>query len=451
MAFTAAGIAASEQTPHDCQVRQCDGSGAVITAPDDTDLPDDSDPCTKDICTSGVSSHLPTAAGTTCGADLICDGNGACVGCTKAGDCPGQDTECKTRSCNAGTCGFTFALAGTAVTAQVAKDCKKDQCDGSGNVVSVASDTDLPVDGNTCTSDVCTNGTPSNPPVTVGTACNQNGGSVCNALGACVQCLSPATCPGQDTDCKARTCLAGACGMSYVAAGAAASTQIAGDCKQSQCDGAGNVTSVIAAADVPDDGNACTNDLCNGGAPAHTFAAVGAICAGGNATCDGAGHCGGCTTGADCPGTDTACLTRTCSAGVCGASFTAAGTAAGPQIAGDCHQSQCDGAGNIVAAIDNTDAPDDAKECTVDMCTAGAPVHVNLAAGTVCTQEAARSATPPALARHAPTASRTAPRSASTAEARARRARSASSAPHRATRPRWWLSRRRSESPSALR
>jgi hypothetical protein len=76
-------------------------------------------------------------------------------------------------------------------------------------------------------------------------------------------------CPGADDDCKFRACSPGGqCGTAYIAAGVALPLvkQVAGDCYELQCDGAGNV---IAAPvlDPWDDGNACTKDHCFFGAP----------------------------------------------------------------------------------------------------------------------------------------------------------------------------------------
>ncbi|APR87432.1 hypothetical protein A7982_12781 [Minicystis rosea] len=382
----AAGTTAATQTAHDCKKNQCNGKGAVETVADDTDIPDDDNPCTEDLCTDGVTSHVPMAAGTVCGTSLVCDGANACVGCVMASDCPGQDTECKTRKCTAGSCGFNFTATGTAVAAQTPRDCKKSQCDGNGNIAAVNDDTDLPVDNKTCTNDVCSGGTPSNPPVSAGTPCNQDNGTVCNALGACVQCVTAATCPGQDTACKTRTCVAGMCGTTFATVGTPAGTPVAGDCKKSQCDGSGNLVNVADDTDIPEDGNACTNDLCNSGTPSHTFSLAGTPCAAGTATCNGAGECSGCVTSTDCPGTDTECRARACVMGQCSFTYTPVGTAAGTQTSGDCHQGQCDGAGNIVSAVDDADVPNDGKECTIDSCTNGVVGHVNLAAGTFCTQ-----------------------------------------------------------------
>src|SRR6185436_15543127 len=121
-------------------------------------------------------------------------------GCGAPSDCPGVDDECKSRTCSVGVCGFAFTASGTAVAAQVAGNCQKSQCDGSGNTVNVADDADVPADdGAQCTDDVCVAGVPSHPARATNTACNQNGGAFCDAAGACVECNAAAQCPGADT------------------------------------------------------------------------------------------------------------------------------------------------------------------------------------------------------------------------------------------------------------
>src|SRR5581483_4792643 len=103
-------------------------------------------------CSGGVPSHQPIAAGTSCGGGLICDGASKCVQCLTASTCPGTDVECQVRSCVNGACGLKNTAAGTPTAAQVAKDCKKVQCSGTGSApVTVPDDTDLPVDNNACT------------------------------------------------------------------------------------------------------------------------------------------------------------------------------------------------------------------------------------------------------------------------------------------------------------
>ena len=69
----------------------CDGVGSTEQLVDATDLPDDKNACTKDVCMNSLPSNPSEAAGTPCGAALVCDGKGACVGCNVAKDCPGVD------------------------------------------------------------------------------------------------------------------------------------------------------------------------------------------------------------------------------------------------------------------------------------------------------------------------------------------------------------------------
>ena len=381
-----AGTLTAMQTPGDCLMSQCDGSGAIVTANDDPDINDDSNPCTTDACSGGVGSHTPVAAGIACGAGQVCNATGSCVGCVVATTCPGVDDECKTRTCTANVCGFSFTAAGTVTAAQTASDCQKNQCNGAGVIVPVADNTDLPVDNLQCTSDVCTAGAPTNPPTASGSACTQNGGTACNGTGQCVQCVTASTCPGQDTDCQTRTCTAGACGFSFAAAGTTTPTgQTPANCQKLNCNGSGGVVSVADNSDTPLDGNACTTDSCNAGVPTFTPVAAGTSC-GAGLVCDAAGTCLGCNTGADCPGTDTECHTRTCVANTCGVAFTAAGTATAAQTAGDCKQNECDGSGNIVSANHNADVPSDAFQCTADTCTAGVPTFTPVASGTACSQ-----------------------------------------------------------------
>jgi hypothetical protein len=374
------------QTPGDCLKNVCDGNGAIISANDDTDVNDDSNPCTTDGCSGGgVATHVPVAAGSACGVGQVCDAAGSCVGCVTAASCAGVDDECKTRTCTANVCGFSFTAAGTATAAQTAADCKKNQCDGAGKIVPVADNTDLPVDNLQCTSDVCTAGAPSNPPTPSGSACNQNGGTTCNGGGQCVQCLTASTCPGTDTACQTRTCIAGACGVAFAAAGTVTPTQTAGDCQKNTCNGSGTIAAITDNSDLPVDNLQCTNDVCTAGIPSNPPTAAGTACnQNGGTTCNAGGQCVQCATASTCPGQDTQCQTRTCTAGACGFSFTASGTPTAAQTAGDCKQNECNGAGAIVANPHNADVPVDGNLCTSDVCTQGIPSNPPVAAGSSC-------------------------------------------------------------------
>jgi hypothetical protein len=373
------------QVPGDCKKAVCDGQGAVTAVNDDTDPRIDNNACTDDVCTAGTPSNPPTAAQTACGGNLKCDGAGHCQGCVSAADC-GANTECLSYACTSGQCVPSYASAGTAVAGQTAKDCRKSQCDGLGAVVNVPDDSDLPVDGLACTADVCTAGTPSNPAQPSGTACTEAGGSHCNGSGACVQCITPADC-GAETECKKFTCSGqGVCGRNDPVAGTAMTTQTAGDCKTAICDGQGGTGTQNNDNDVPNDSNACTNDLCSAGTPSHSSAAQGTAC-GTNRTCDSSGNCVGCDVAADC-GQDTACKVFTCNNHMCGRNDPADGTAlpAGSQTAGDCKKVVCDGAGATRVANDDTDVSSDANACTKDLCSNGLASHPNEAIGKACSQ-----------------------------------------------------------------
>jgi len=402
----------------------------------------DGNPCTEDVCVNGVPKNPASAVGAPCEnseGGTRCDGHGACVMCLDASDCPGTDGACQTRTCTQGACGFDFATAGTALPAQTAGDCKKAVCDGHGTSTLINDDADLPNDSNACTSDVCTGGLPSNSKQPAGTACGTS--LLCNESGVCVGCNAPSDCPGSDTECKTRTCVSNSCGVAFTAAGTAVAAQTAGNCLKATCDGAGNVTSIADATDVPsDDGNACTNETCASGVPQHPAKTNGTACTDGNpctvadtcqsgactsgaplvcsaldqchtagtcntstgacsnplkapdsacsfaggSVCSAAGACVQCNAAAQCPGSDGECANRTCVGNVCGVNNVPAGQATSVQTAGDCHKNQCDGSGNIVAGIDDTDLPtDDGSQCTGETCNAGVASHpagpINLA------------------------------------------------------------------------
>jgi hypothetical protein len=387
-----AGKPLALQTIGDCKKSQCDGNGNPQIVSDDTDVRIDGNVCTRDVCMNGTPSNPPVASGVACGTGLLCNATGSCVGCIGAADCPGSDTACQTRVCTAaGQCDISNALAGTVLppASQMAGDCKRSQCDGMGNVASVADDTDKPVDGNTCTQDLCTLGVPSNPPEPPDTACAQGGGTRCNGIqgaAACVQCNTAAQCPGgPDTECRTRTCsAAGLCGVTLTQDGTAVSSQLDGDCKRNQCS-AGNIVSVADPTDVLIDGNACTQDLCMGGAPSNPAQPLGTPCAVGGSVCNGASACVQCNQASDCPGgPDTECHVRVCTSGTCSIALATENTHVSAQTAHDCHVNVCNALGEIVAAPDDSDVFDDGKECTQNVCVDGAPENPPLARGTAC-------------------------------------------------------------------
>jgi len=157
-------------------------------------------------------------------------------------------------------------------------------------------------------------------------------------------CVTPASCPGVDTDCQTRTCINGVCGFSFQPAGTPTSSQIPGDCHRNECDGAGGIHPAVDNADLPNDGQQCTDDVCIAGTPSHPPSPAGTACSqDGGVLCDGQGACVQCLVPSDCPGVDSTCQTRTCNANLCGVNLAPAGT--------PCTENggtYCDGSGNCV-------------------------------------------------------------------------------------------------------
>lgn len=67
------------QTSGDCKKVVCNGNQGVTNLPDDTDLPNDGNVCTKNVCTNGMTSFPPEPLNTPCGVGMHCNGFGQCV------------------------------------------------------------------------------------------------------------------------------------------------------------------------------------------------------------------------------------------------------------------------------------------------------------------------------------------------------------------------------------
>lgn len=208
------------------------------------------------------------------------------------------------------------------------------------------------------------------------------GGTTTTTTSTTTGCAVAADCPGADGDCTTRVCDAGTCGLLFTAAGTPGAAQIPGDCRVLVCDGAGALMTVDAPSDVPDDGNPCTVDQCQGGVPQHLPSPAGAAC-GPSLVCDGLGDCVGCLTVADCPGSDTECATRVCDDHVCGVSYAPLGAALSAQTAGDCQTRVCDGSGAVIAVAEAGDTQDDGNDCTADTCNGTTPAHT-VTVGAAC-------------------------------------------------------------------
>ena len=314
-------------------------------------------------------------------------GGDAGTPCTTAAQCPAPANECVIATCTAGVCGFSFEPAGTLAQNQTGGDCRRNECDGDGEIVNAADNSDTPDDGNACTTDTCSAGSKVFTPKAAGSNCG--GTQVCNATGQCVGCTQPSDC-GTDTTCRTFTCTNNVCGHTDQPAGHVVANTPAGDCRSDQCDGSGNLTTgAVDDSDKPNDNKSCTTDACNAGAPSSTPVTTGTSCtevSGGK--CDASGTCVACIVAADC-GTSTACRAYSCSAaGACSHVDQPAGTLAADPTPGDCHANVCDGGGNItVNAIYNADTPvSDGIDCTDEVCTAGVASHPSSPVGATCNQ-----------------------------------------------------------------
>lgn len=244
----------------------------------DEDCASDPGSCVYNVCAGGACTPKPLQAGVVCSQNggAVCDGSGNCVQCNTASDC-GTNTACRTYNCTNYTCGVSNTPAGYVVANPVPGDCRSDQCDGNGNITTNAVDNnDLPADdGNQCTSDTCVAGSPSHPAKPSGATCSQNGGSVCDGAGNCVQCLSASQCPGQDTTCQTRTCNGGICGTSNAISGTACIENGGtvcdgtGDCVQCvtsvNCSAGDYCSSGVCVPCIPGGGSCSTTNQCCGG------------------------------------------------------------------------------------------------------------------------------------------------------------------------------------------
>lgn len=387
VSWRAPGTDAPTQVAGDCHTRHCGADGAISDDVDEVDLPVDDDGCTADVCANGIPSNPAEPLDTACGAPgagLRCDGLGACVQCLASSECPQGNGDCDVGACSAGTCVLARVPAGTPARGQTTGDCQVRVCDAEGSVHVDDAGGDLPVDDNTCTADVCTSGTPANPPEEAGAPCGAPGAGLrCDGYGACVACLDAGDCPLATGDCDVAVCTLGVCGVDDAPAETLARYQTSGDCQVRVCQADGTVRTDAADGDLPVDGKVCTLDLCTAGAPSNPPAPDTTPC-GAASHCNGAGACGQCAVAGDCPPAAGDCDTATCVDGVCGFDWVAPSTLARTQVEHDCQSRLCGPGGTITTGNDDGDLPIDGNPCTLDVCASGTPTNPPAAVGLGC-------------------------------------------------------------------
>ena len=250
----AAGTVLDTQTAGDCQLLICDGIGNVKALADDSDLPPyDGNMCVETTCSQGSIARNPRMEGTYCGTGGACDGMGNCLP-----PCYG-------------------VMAGTPLPfyLQAEGDCQLLVCDGKGNAITQADDSDLPpADPNPCIVTTCNMGyitasvLPPNSPCGIDGVCDETG--TCHSQGVDPLCINV----------EAGTPLA-------------PEFQTDGDCRLAVCDGYGNVSWNPDDADIPQYNKPCVIDMCSNGAYTYSKREPGTPCNsfGVDGFCDDNGGC----------------------------------------------------------------------------------------------------------------------------------------------------------------
>jgi len=72
----------------DCRALACDGAGASRPIADASDIPDDNNSCTQDLCTPSGPENLPQDPGSTCDDGGYCSAGLTCQPCPERDGCP---------------------------------------------------------------------------------------------------------------------------------------------------------------------------------------------------------------------------------------------------------------------------------------------------------------------------------------------------------------------------
>jgi cysteine-rich repeat protein len=237
-----------------------------------------------------VCFALAWAWGCSGSSDDPAGGGGTGGPCNGAEDCPAPAGECLVAACNDGVCGEAAVARGAPTSVQTPGDCQRTICDGEGGTVTENEGDDVADDGKTCTIESCRDGVPTQKDAPFQTACGDGDGLICDGAGQCVGCTEASQC-GAPTECATPSCGSDeVCGSEFTAAGTAlVAGQTAGDCRELRCDGHGDKSSAIDDSDF-DDGDACTDDSCDGGVPSHVDVCIcGDGIVAGSETCDDEG------------------------------------------------------------------------------------------------------------------------------------------------------------------
>jgi hypothetical protein len=156
----------------------------------------DSNPCTADVCSAGVCTHLPGNESASCSDGNVCNGTETCrTGiCQSSGALNCNDNNpCTTDGCQ-GSSGCTHSLVANCQPCATSGTCSDgNPCNGAETCVSGLCRTGTPLscnDGNACTTDSCSSQTGClNMPVGGCTPCTSNtqcdNGNACDGAESC--------------------------------------------------------------------------------------------------------------------------------------------------------------------------------------------------------------------------------------------------------------------------
>jgi hypothetical protein len=204
----------ASQVKGDCKKTECDGVGGIRILEDLSDVPADPSECATNTCTTTGPKEVFRGAGTPCTkGGSFCDGAGKCVECVAATTCPGTDSECRKRACVMNACTMANTPDGTPAEMQTAADCKIRVCDGAGGVRVAPADTDVPAsDGNPCTREGCSSGTPvtlapaPSTPCGAGKTCDVARPGICGQCNVVGDCTTPPACKTPSA-CTSNSCI----------------------------------------------------------------------------------------------------------------------------------------------------------------------------------------------------------------------------------------------------
>ena len=349
----------------------CNGAGHCVEC-NRSDQCDDGNECTDDLCDTdhGTCSNPAVADPIQCnyeGGVGACE-SGVCVAPTPAcaaDPCPEDDDPCtyapECRAAGGGrTCEEARVPNGTACEPEglPAGACQEGACTG----LCVGVDCS---DGNDCTTDpscdpqygTCAGGGFEQS----GTRCNGNRG-YCDGQGECVECADDSHCPDDNNPCTVPSCLeGGVCGHENAAGSCDVDPTIAESCQNGACVNAG-LCDPLPSSCI--DGDPCTQDDCapNNGACRNPRWPENHSCGGGK-VCDGQGQCVECLQDSDCPDDNNDCTESSCDGGVCGNN----GLVGRGRVCNG-GNGYCDGSGDCVECTDDAQCPHDNVFCTEPVC-----------------------------------------------------------------------------------